>query len=228
MLFCMASAERRGTTQPAGSLLTEEVHQRLRHAIVHGRYRPNQRLVELDLAEDLQASRTPVREALQRLGSEGLIVRARRGWAVREFSRDEIREIYEVRLALEGYAARLAAARATDKQLAAIGDLIEEQRRQQAADVIPREVLVLVNDRFHDGIVAASGNDRLINNIHLSRTYYFNYRLAALYSDAQAAESLNEHVAIASAVCDRDGDRAEALVREHVTNALHVISDRLA
>lgn len=212
---------------PAASSLREAVYQGLRDAILHGRYRPNQRLVELELAEELRASRTPVREALQRLGSEGLIVRARRGWAVREFSKAEITEIYEVRLALEGYAARLAAERASDRELDDIGALVDEQLKAQAADMIPRELLVQVNDRFHDSIVAASGNARLVENIQRSRTYYFNYRLAALYTDAQAVESLDEHVAIAAAVRRRAGDKAELLAREHITSALELIVDRL-
>ena len=210
-----------------GSSLREAVYQALRDAILHGRYRPNQRLVELELAEELNASRTPVREALQRLGSEGLIVPARRGWAVREFSKPEITEIYEVRLALEGYAARLAAERASDAELDAIGGLVDEQLRAQAADVIPRELLVRVNDHFHDSIVEASGNARLVENSKRSRTYYFNYRLAALYTDEQAVDSLDEHVAIAAAVRRRAGDKAEALTREHITNALELIVDRL-
>ncbi|MQA82705.1 MAG: FCD domain-containing protein [Streptosporangiales bacterium] len=210
-----------------GTSLREAVHQGLRDAILHGRYRPNQRLVELELAEELNASRTPVREALQRLGSEGLIVRVRRGWAVREFSKSEIRQIYEVRLALEGYAARLAAERASDRELDEIGALIDEQLRAQAADVIPRDLLVQVNDRFHDCIVAASGNERLVESIRHSRTYYFNYRLAALYSDGQAVASLDEHVAIAAAVRRRAGDKAELLTREHITSAVELIVDRL-
>lgn len=207
--------------------LREVVYQRLRDAILHGHYRPNQRLVELDLADELQASRTPVREALQRLGSEGLIVRVRRGWAVREFSKAEIREVYEVRLALEGYAARLAAERASDRELDEIGTLIDEQLRAQAADVIPRDLLVQVNDRFHESIVEASGNARLVESIRRSRTYYFNYRLASLYTDEQAVSSLDEHVAIAAAVRQRAGDKAELLTREHIVSALGLIVYRL-
>lgn len=213
--------------QPDTGSLRETVYQGLRAAILHGRYRPNQRLVELELADELHASRTPVREALQRLGSEGLIVRVRRGWAVREFSKPEIREIYEVRLTLEGYASRLAAERASDDQLDGIGVLIDEQLRAQAADVIPRDLLVQVNDRFHDSIVAASGNTRLVESIKHSRTYYFNYRLAALYTDEQAVESLDQHVAIAAAVRRRAGDKAELLTREHIQHALELIVDRL-
>ena len=96
---------------------SDEIHDRVRADIVHGVLRPNQRLVEVELAERLAVSRTPVRETLQRLVLEGLVRRDRRGWVVHEHSAEEISSIYEVRAALEGYAAFLAAGRATAGEL---------------------------------------------------------------------------------------------------------------
>jgi DNA-binding GntR family transcriptional regulator len=208
-------------------MLADGIYQRVREDILRGRYRPNQRLVEVDIAAELAASRTPVREALHRLGSEGLIVRHQRAWLVREFSKPEIQQIYEIRQALEAYATRLTAERATDEELDVIGALVDEQLRAQAANATPRGLLVEVNDRFHGTIVAACGNPRLIETIRRNQTFYFNQQLAGLYSDEQAADSLDEHVVIAAAVRRRAGERAEALVREHVAHALEVIMDRL-
>src|ERR1051326_9590051 len=88
------------------------LYERLRHSIVSGELRPSQRVLELELAAQLEVSRTPVREALQRLAGDGLVLSHRRGWIVREHTALEIKEIYECRMALEGYAARLAARRA--------------------------------------------------------------------------------------------------------------------
>ena len=104
----------------AAPAATEGIYDRVRVDIVHGALRPNQRLVEIELAERLGVSRTPVRETLQRLTLEGLVQRTRGGWVVHEHSRDEIRSIYEVRAALDGYAAFLAADRATARELAAL------------------------------------------------------------------------------------------------------------
>src|SRR5579862_6008283 len=104
--------------------LSIQTYDELRTAIVQGRIRPNQRLIETELAEEYGVSRTPVRESLQRLAAVGLIVAARRGWTVREHSLDEIREIYEVRAALEGYAARLAAERGDTAALRKIAEIV--------------------------------------------------------------------------------------------------------
>ena len=90
-----------------------EIYSRIRSAILRGELRPNEPLIEADLALSLGVSRTPIREGLQRLATDGLIVARRRGWAVRDHSEAEIRHIYEVRAALEGYAAWLAAERET-------------------------------------------------------------------------------------------------------------------
>ncbi|WP_163506728.1 GntR family transcriptional regulator [Fodinicola acaciae] len=207
--------------------LAEGIYQRVREDILRGHYRPNQRLVEVDIAAELAASRTPVREALHRLGSEGLIVRHQRAWLVREFSKVEIQQIYEIRLALEAYATRLTAERASDADLDGIGALIDDQLHAQAAAAASRQLLVSVNDRFHGTIVAACGNPRLIETIRHNQTFYFNQRIAGLYSDDQAADSLDEHVVIAAAVRRRAGEKAEALVRQHVAHALEIIMDRL-
>jgi DNA-binding GntR family transcriptional regulator len=100
----------------SGQSLTAQAYQRLRSEIIRGCIRPNVHLVAADLAERLETSRTPIREALQLLASEGLVVAAKRGYVVREHTRDEIREIYEVRATLEEMAARLVAQRVTDEK----------------------------------------------------------------------------------------------------------------
>ena len=104
---------------PPGEVLnvSERCYTRLRRSIVDGRYRPHQRLVETDLAKELTASRTPVRQALQRLELEGLVAGSRHGWIVRQHSALDIQHIYDVRIALEGYASRLATERASDDHL---------------------------------------------------------------------------------------------------------------
>ena len=101
------------STKPATSLTSDAYH-RLRTEIIQGKIRPNERLIAADLAERLAISRTPVREALQLLASEGLVVGVKRGYVVRDHTAAEIRQIYEVRAALEGMAARLVAERAND------------------------------------------------------------------------------------------------------------------
>lgn len=224
----MATSSVRPAEHAENASLAEGVYQSLRTAILHGTYRPNQRLVETDIAEELGASRTPVREALHRLGAQGLILKSRHGWVVREFTIDEIREIYEVRAALEGYAARLAAERATDDHLHALAELIDEQRKLVANSPIHRPAVVDINDRFHDVVIEAAGNVRLDGLLKANRMYYFNYRLASVYTQEQTIKSLKDHEDLVEAIKGRDVDRSERLSREHVGVALSLIAERLA
>ena len=206
-----------------GASRLQTVEQRLRAAIVRGRFGSNERLVETELAEWLSVSRTPVREALQRLAADGLVVSRRRGWVVYAHSPDEVREIYEARVALEGYAARLAAERASAEQLA---DVVAAQQAALRSLAGSREGLVEANDRFHAAVTLAASNRRLADLLERNRLYHFNYRLAATYTDAEAAEGEEQHARLAQAILARDAQRAEALMRAHIEQALAMIARR--
>ena len=209
----------------SGATLTDEVYERVRAGIVNGTYRPNERLIEVDLSESLDVSRTPIRECLQRLAVDGLIVSRRRGWVVREHTLDEIAEIYDVRAALEGYAARLAATRADDATLRHVAEI----HRAVADDSnrAARERLVDGNDKFHHAIIEATGNRRLGETIRRSCEYYFNYRIANLYSDDEARQSIAGHGAIVAALLDRNPDAAETAARAHVSQAMHDLISKM-
>lgn len=202
---------------------SDDVYERLREAILTGRARPNERLIEAELADRLQVSRTPIRESLQRLAAEGLVVSRRRGWVVLEHTSVEIREIYEARAALEGYCARLAAQRATDAQLKEIASLHHPKRNLKSS----RQHLVEINDGFHDAILAAAQNERLADMIRRNRSYYFTFRIAQLYSDEEADASIAGHQAIVRALLQRDANRAEREMRAHIDLALAVILAKL-
>lgn len=205
-----------------GNLLVNEVYSRLRQEIVRGLLRPNQALTEVEIAERLNVSRTPVRESMQRLASDGLVVSRRRRWIVYEHSKREIQQIYEVRAALEGYATRLAGERITDEQI------VRLQRQWDTdwtgVDTVSR---VETNEAFHRRIVDIAGNERLSDSLERNRSFYFNQQVAAAYTDEEKAISAQQHAAILKAVCDRDGDNAERLAREHVQSALQIILRRL-
>ena len=208
-----------------GMTRSDSVYLRLREAIVTGEARPNERLVEVDLADRLKVSRTPIRECLKRLMVEGLVVSQRHGWVVREHTNKEIRAIYEARAALEGYCTRLAAQRATDDQLARIAAVHREDANDPSTS--SREQLVRVNDRFHDAIIAAAQNERLGEMIRKNRTYYFNFRIAERYSDQEAETALVGHEAIVRALLRRDLDQAEREMRAHIDVALELILTKM-
>jgi|ERR1700683_178307 len=209
----------------AGTTRSDDAYKRLRHAILTGRVRPNERLVEAELAVQLEVSRTPVRESLKKLAAEGLVISRRRGWIVREHTGDEIREIYEARSALEGYCARLAARRGTDIEIQKIVSI--SRREDNSILKSLRERLVEVNDLFHDSIISAAHNERLVHIVRTNRNYYFNFRIASLYTDEEAEASLAGHEAIVCALLDRDADRAEREMRQHIDLALTVILGNL-
>jgi DNA-binding GntR family transcriptional regulator len=216
---------RRGAAQPNSPLvaappLSDGIYGRVRGEIVNGVLRPNQRLVEVELAERLGVSRTPVRETLQRLEVDGLVQRRRGGWVVHEHSADEIRSIYEVRAALEGYAALLAAGRATAEEVGALDALYPPG---DAALALPPDTQVELNERFHDGVIAAAGNARLAQLCWASRQYYFNRRIARGYDAEETRRSIDGHRRIVGALAQGDGPTAEARAREHVDYALAVV-----
>jgi DNA-binding GntR family transcriptional regulator len=206
-------------------LRTDDAYEQIRQAIIHGALRPNEHLVEVELAERFSISRTPIREVLQRLSVEGLIVRGRRGWNVREHSRDEIRQLYEVRGSLEGAAARYAAERGSDEEFERIAAV--HGRLSPGGATTLREVLVEVNDDFHMAIVDAAGNERLAQLVRQSQEYFFNFRVARLYSDEETIEAVEDHGAILAALLERDADRADRLAREHVVRALELSLEKI-
>jgi DNA-binding GntR family transcriptional regulator len=208
-------------TAPAA---TDGIYDRVRADIVHGALRPNQRLVEIELAERLGVSRTPIRETLQRLTLEGLVQRTRGGWVVHEHSRDEIRSIYEVRAALDGYAAFLAAARVTESALDALDALYPAG---DAALALDPDTQVELNERFHDGVIAAAGNPRLLHLSRAGRQYYFNHRIARQYDAEETRESIEGHRLILAALAQRDGRAAESRAREHVDYALAIVLTKI-
>jgi DNA-binding GntR family transcriptional regulator len=211
-------------TETALFSLTEEAHRRIRTDIIEGRIRPNMHLVANDLAQQLEISRTPIREALQLLASEGLVLATRRGFVVREHSPEEIRFIYEVRAALEEMASRLAAERATDEHIAALEKL---GAHTEAAAESPREVIVDLNNAFHEAVMNAAGNPRLHSINSRNSQHFFNYNIAKLYSHDEAARAIYEHGLLLEAIKAGNGDDAAKAAREHVMNALEVTLQKL-
>jgi DNA-binding GntR family transcriptional regulator len=200
---------------------SEELYERLRRLIVMGELRPNEPLIEVAIAERLGVSRTPVRECLQRLFAAGLVVPRNRGWAVREFQATHVRENAEIRAALEGYAAYLAAERASTDQLAAIVNIHEERLGLRATD---EEKRVETNRNFHDAIIRASGNPSLGEAIYRLGQFYFSGTVARRAADDVLAQGNADHGLIVAALLDRDGTSAEHAMRDHIYRTFAVYS----
>lgn len=200
------------------SLQPVSMYEKLRLAIVSGELRPNEPLIEADLAEKYGTSRTPVREGLQRLSADGLLVRRKRGWAVRELSASEVRENYEVRAVLEGLAARFAADRGTDEERQHIMTLHQRRCALVAPDASTR---VSTNRNFHEAIFSAAHNDRLRHQIFMAGNFYLTRRVALQTHDDVYERAQHEHDVIAQAILDCDGDAADRAMQLHIMNAFN-------
>ena len=201
--------------------LSSLAHEKLRNEVISGRLRPNERLVELELSERLGMSRTPVRDALAQLAADGLVDRSKRSWTVHEYTRDELREIYEGRSALEGYAAFLSAQRATSAEL----NLIEEtlERESSMLDPLGTDTNVNLNIEFHSVVIRSCGNARLIKMVERNAEFYFNFRIASLYTIDEYKSSLDGHYRLLNALRTHDGETAERAMREHLVESLNVL-----
>lgn len=195
----------------------EFAYTRLRAAIHDGRIKPGDRVREADLAEWLGISRTPVRDALKRLETDGLLTSApRRGLVVAELDQQQVSELYAMRDVLEGLAARLAAQHATPAEIAAMRDLLERQTRTPHDDL---PSLARLNRLFHEVVYRAARNRYLVDVLDS-----FERSLALLPGTTYAAAgrpavALEQHSALLAAIERRDAAAAETRARTHIRDA---------
>jgi DNA-binding GntR family transcriptional regulator len=216
-----ARAVRATRRQPQRRSHAETVYDALKRDILSGTLPPGAILREEDLARRHQVSRTPVREALSRLETEGLAARhTGTGLLVSELGADEIIDLYVLREALEGLAARLAASRRTEIDLARlhmVHDLAQQAVRDGDVTRASR-----VNAEFHFLIWRIAGNRpllRAISGVHESVQRFPQNTLAY---PGRLEESVNEHSQLLDAIRERDHERAEALAVEHVRKVRNI------
>jgi DNA-binding GntR family transcriptional regulator len=187
----------------------------LLEAIDQGEFRPGDRLVESELAERFGVSRTPIREALQRLETQGVLARDGRSLMVASLDHDQLGELYVVRAELEGLAARLAAQHAAPEEIRVLWDMICRDR-----DVVGRpDVLARANKRFHRQIHLASHNRYLIQQLEMVHRSMALLATTSLAAEGRGPKALEEHETIVRAIEARDGEAADAAIREHISRA---------
>lgn len=207
--------------------LTQRAYEQLHEAIVGGRIGPGEALFEVNLAESLGMSRTPVREALRVLEREGLVeALPSRGYRVPHPSIEDLRELFEMRETLEGMAARYAALRATELQVAHLLRLCGRYERERGWDA-----WTAIGSEFHDAIVAAAGNVRLRAQLASLNSLIVMSRRSALRADGNRRQTaIAQHRAIFEAIRARDAELAQRLACEHVRHSyeatLRIYGDR--
>jgi len=193
--------------------------ERLKGAIQQGIYAPGQRLIEADLMVDLGAGRGPVREALRRLGTLGIVeLIPNRGAFVTRFSDKDLFDLFRVREGLEGWAARLTAERVrSGSERERFAAALEAGRRPDIAD--PARRFREENRLFHDLIIETADNAFLIAAIDRLKIPAARLHLRAATVDGYREASEREHQAVAAAVLRGDPDAAELAMRRHLSRA---------
>lgn len=195
--------------------LREVVCETLREAIRGGVLKPGERLMEIQLAEELGVSRTPVREAIRKLELEGyVIMMPRRGTYVANLSIRDVNEVFEIRTTLDSLASGLAAERITDEELerlerllVLIGEYIEQN---------DMEKIVETDMEFHDILYQASRNIRLVGIIYNLREQLTRFRSTSMSYPGRLKETLEEHIRIVEAIAQGNVELAQKAAEEHM------------
>ncbi|SFV27184.1 DNA-binding transcriptional regulator, GntR family [Devosia crocina] len=209
--------------------LTDRAYQQLRQRIITGQLPPGSEMSELELADDLAMSKTPVREALGRLGVEGLVEAfPRRGYRVTSVTVKDMNDLFAVRAMLEGTAGALAAVNLTESELAQLDALADASYVR--GENVSTQSFVRANEDFHTAIARASRNPRLLSLVvsHLEECGRFFY-MGAQVRDVNP-ETSNDHHKIVAVLRQRDPEAARAAMVEHNENTrqglIHALLDR--
>lgn len=204
--------------------IADQVFEELERDILSGVFERGEILTELKLSERLGVSRTPIREALRRLEQEHIIEPTSKGARVIGISRDDIADICEIRLRLEGLAARWAAERADEAGIQSLRETLELQEfYTQKQDP---ESIKNADSRFHQTIYALCGSHSMQDTLDPLHRKLLKYRRVSVSKTSRAQLSLKEHQAIFEAIAAHDGDKAEKLTIQHVQNARDSILQR--
>jgi DNA-binding GntR family transcriptional regulator len=207
----------------------EWAYDHLKSDVLSGHFKPGERLTEEHLAKTLGVSRTPVREALHKLASEGLIQPLEsRGFCVARDSREEIEDLFDIRAALEGYAIRLICDCISEQTLEQLNGFI--RKAQDALDRKKLDEIFEYNTQFHDALHRViARKSRFHSLIADTRKYVLRYRKDSLYYLDGAKRTIDGHRKILLAIGLRDPDLCERVIREHIReakqDALHKIAE---
>lgn len=207
--------------------LRELVSDALREAIMSGALHAGERLMEIQLAEELGVSRTPVREAIRKLELEGFVVMIpRKGAYVSDISLKDISDVFEIRTALDALAAGLAAERISEDELERLERLLVEIA--EAIEQGDIERAVDIDTQFHDVLYKASRNDRLVGIIGNLRELFQRFRSITMGYPGRLKDTIEEHKCLVEAISQRNIELAQHVAREHMDNAEDILLGTLA
>ena len=188
--------------------ISERVYEVLSERIINQKIKPGQRLKEEQLAQEMGVSRTPLRKTLSNLARDGFLeIEPHKGAKVRKFHAEDVGEVYDIRMALESLAARLAASKVASKDLEKLKVLFSKKDAR---------TLIKADTQLHDLIIRNCGNKKLtkmLNNLH---SLIQAFRIAGYVSMRRSVAATSDHMKILRALSMRDGEAAENLMRKHI------------
>ena len=197
--------------------LRDVVFNTLRQAILRGELKPGERLMEIHLAEKLGVSRTPIREAIRKLELEGLVTMIpRRGAGVARITEKNLRDVLEVRRALDAFSCELACDRITKQE----GDELYRACEEFAAATATRDATVIAaaDVKLHDIIVHAAGNERLTEILNNLSEQMYRYRFEYIKDTSNYEKLVEEHRIIYESILKKDKQTAAQTARIHIDN----------
>jgi DNA-binding GntR family transcriptional regulator len=207
-------------------LLREHVYTGVKTAIISGDFQPGKRLIEERLAADMTTSRTPVREAIQKLEKEGLIFRLPRGgFAVKAVTEDEVEEVLGLRSVLEGYAGYLATSRITDHEIRHLEEIIAHE--DDCLKNLNIDEFIKLDGEFHDVLYKAAKNARLYALLHDLRDYMYRYRVIILRYQRKPHLAVQDHKQMLASMKAKSPRQVEKLVRKHVSRGKEIIKKKI-
>jgi len=205
-------------------LLNQKAYRVLKRAIIRGELTPNSKLILSEIAKSLGISNTPIREAINKLASDGLVkIIPNKGIVVKEINIDDFQEILQVRAFLDGLIAKLSAEKITDKE---IGNMMEIIVKME--DCVKEDDRLTYNDldvKFHDFLLTIAGNNALKEIYNNLIVHGHRFRLRTLKIPDRMGKSLKEHLEIALRIKERNPDEANRVSQEHIENILHSIEE---
>jgi len=208
-------------------LLSEDIAESIKKAIIRGKFKPGEKISEGELAESMGTSRTPLREAFRKLENEGFIeIIPRKGAVVTEIYPEEASDLYQIKSVLEGLAAKLAMSRITEKEIDKLEKINEDLK--SLIDKNDIEMFYKTHQRFHEVFVKSCGNDRLIQMVRNLNDHFKRYGIVSLTLPGQFESATRQHAEIVEAFRQGDEKQVEAKVRKNVMTGGRVLVDHLS
>ncbi|MCX7857711.1 MAG: GntR family transcriptional regulator [Deltaproteobacteria bacterium] len=209
-----------------GKSLREQVYRKLKEHILNGVLEANKRLIEEKIASQLGTSRTPVREAIQKLEKEGLIYKLPKGgFAVRSITDEDIDEVFGIRSILEGYAGYLATFKITEEELRDLEEIVK--KGEEYVEKNDMDALVKLNTEFHDKLYRASKSKLLYSMINDLRDFIYRFRIIIFRHRTLAEVSLRDHKDMIELMKSKNAKKVESLIKKHILRGKKLIKKKI-